>query len=321
MKTIISTCWLVAACGGDGTDHARDGHTDSDGRDTVGDATDATIGSDGEVDTAPCAPGASVRGATPLSLCGAELVGDGEVTLSIVEAPAPFPFEHALVGHAFAIAGEGFAGTVTLPDDGAPGYRMAAVFADGAWSGFEACPVAGGLRFPVGPGTWALWRDVNVYPSSPQGLGEGTIGTELEGEHLAWTFEAGDGGAGGYAIHDVGPDGLRSVTLIARRAPVADALQQLDVRLVETAAHTFTVLQVTLLDSRDTSGGWSWLEPVDGPLTDATVADDDDRTGWIHGTFDAPLRKGDARATIHVELDVATGRYRFPPEGACFPDG
>ena len=42
----------------------------------------------------------------------------------------------------------------------------------------------------------------------------------------------------------------------------------------------------------------------------------------IVGSFEAPLRKGDGRETMRVELDIETQRYRFPPEGACsHPEG
>lgn len=266
-----------------------------------------------------CAPGTGVEvvadGPVRLEHCGATLTGSAPsgttVALNVVEAPAPFPYEHDLVGPAFEVSGTGFSGALAIADDGEPpGYRMAAQFLDG-WQGFEACPGEAGTSFGVSTGIFALFRDVNTYPDSPRDVGSGTVTSNFMGESITWGFDD------GYAIHEAGLDGLRFVTVVVRRAPAADVLQQLDVRLSERADHTFQLLQVTLLDTSDLSGGWSWLEPVDGPTSTGTVAAEGDR---IVGAIEAPLRKGDATESMAITLDVTSGRYRYPPEGACLSE-
>ena len=180
-----------------------------------------------------------------------------------------------------------------------------------AWQGFEACPGETGTSFGVATGVFALFRDVNTYPDSPQGVGSGVVTSTFMDEAITWGFDD------GYAIHEAGPDGLRFVTLIVRRTPSEGVLQQLDVRLNEGADGTFQVLQVTLLDTSDLSGGWSWLEPVDGATATGSVAAQGER---IAGAIEAPLRKGEATESMAITLDVVSGRYRYPPEGVCMPE-
>jgi hypothetical protein len=185
--------------------------------------TEVTIEVEVEAETGiACAPGTGVEvvadGPIRLEHCGATLTGsapDGTlVELNVVEAPAPFPFEHDLLGPAFEVSGVGFSGQLAIVDDGEPpGYRMAAQFFDGDWQGFEACPGETGTSFGVSTGLFALFRDVNTYPDSPRDIGSGTVNSTFMGESITWTFDD------GYAIHEAGADGLRFVTVIVRRTP------------------------------------------------------------------------------------------------------
>jgi len=323
--TVAGACGDDGGAGGDAADTTSADTSDTGAGDVADTAGDAI---------AACAPGQSDSG-TPdgdglvLQVCGVRLTvaPDGlasgaSVTLTIVEAPAPAPFERQLVspvvqvttgdGTDFAIPAELF-----VPDTSdAGGYRESVYYeqALSTWSGFEACPAEGGVTFGVTfGGTFALLRDTIVFPDSPQELGSGTLTSDFQDEETTWDF------VDGYAIHDLGSNGLRSATLIARRTPSEGRIVQLDIRLSETATHDFVPVQVSLLDTGDASGGWSWLEPVHGPpAASSLIAVDGDR---IVGSLTVQMTQGEALAYMTVAVDVQTGRYRFPPEGICFPEG
>ncbi len=330
----LSAFAALAACGDDasGTDTAdtvADMTADTGGAETSdapsdsGDAPDAT---------AACDPGAATSGEQTaeglvLELCGATLTVPANavavgatIGLEVVEPPAPAPFEREFVSPILKVVtatGFSFPGTLLVPDlSAAGGYREGAYYeASGlTWYGFEACPdEGGGVAFTVtSAGTFVLLRDTIIFPDSPQDLGSGTLTATFMTVQDTWTFDD------GYAIHDVGSNGLRSVTLIARRTPEGGSLQQLDIRLTETAEHDYAPLQVTLLDTSDLSGGWSWLEPVHGPAASSSIiAVTGDR---VVGNMSAVLHKGEDAETITIAVDAQTGRYRFPPEGACMPE-
>lgn len=329
--SILSLSLAVAACGDDGASAST---TDTTADTTADTATSADTSTADAPDTiAPgCEPGASVSGqqgdeGLALAVCGARLtVASGAIAvgttieLRAVAAPGPAPFERELASPVievvtatdFSVPAELF-----LPDTGAQGgYREGAYYepAIPGWLAFEACPDEGGVSLAVTFGAaYALLRDTVTFPESPDALGSGTITTTFQSETVTWTFDD------GYAIHDVGSNGLRSVTLIARRTPAGGSLQQLDLRLSETADHAFAPLQVTLLDTSDLSGGWSWLEPVHGPPTSSSlIAVTGDR---VVGALTVDVGKGAATATMTIQVDAQTGRYRFPPEGLCLPEG
>jgi len=330
-SSFVALITLVAACGDDRAsgkgDVADTGSETATGDTTPGDASDTT---------SACAPGAEDSGSLGaeglvLEVCGARLtiaggalVDGSTVTLRVVSAPGPAPFERELASHVFeVVTTTDFATPAELfvPDIGAPGgYREGAYYepAVSNWVGFEACPVTSeagdGVAFAVTFGaTYALLRDTIVFPESPDALGSGTMTMTFDGAQVTWTFDE------GYAIHDLGSNGLRSVTAIARRTPVGGALQQLDVRLSETATHDYAPLQVSLIDTADLSGGWSWLEPVHGPPTSSSlIAVTGER---VVGALTVDVTKGAETKAMTIQVDFQTGRYRFPPEGVCLPEG
>ncbi|MFO0745566.1 MAG: hypothetical protein U1F43_07820 [Myxococcota bacterium] len=332
--SVIGAVWM-AACGDSG------GKVASDVADATGDVAadvataDATTVADADgadaVEPPPCTDPAVVEprvaAGLTLTVCGATLtvpagaLPDGvDVGLAAVTPPAGPPFEQAFDGEVIEVTVDRdfvVPATLFMPDvSAAGGYRTGARWepASSQWQGFEACPAEGGLEYPVSfGGDFALLRDVNVYPDHKEGLGSGTLTSHLDGTDITWSTDD------GWAIHDLGASGLRSVQIAGRRTPDGGSLQQLSVTLVEEADHSFTPLEVSLLDTGDAAASWSWLEPVDGGASASSVIAV--AGGRIVGSFTVTARGQDGTATLRIDVDVVTERYRFPPEAACFPEG
>lgn len=341
--TVMTTAGALGACGDDG------GKTTADAADTaVGDTADDTgadttttadTSDDATADADTSEPVCTDPSVTltmadadlDLTVCGATLhVAKGalaagkQVTLARVEPPAVAPFEQAFVGPVLEITTTDdedllVPATLFMPDISAlGGYRTGVRWesATSTWQGFEACPADGGVEYTLSfGGIFALLRDTVVFPDHKEGLGSGTLTSHIDDVAVTWTIDE-----QGWAIHDLGASGLRTVQIGARRTPDGGSVQQLTVQLVEEADHSFAPLEVSLLDTAENGESWSWLEPVDGPPTSSSVIGV--AGGRLVGSIVVTARgAGDTTTTLTIDIDATTERYRYPPEASCFPDG
>jgi hypothetical protein len=163
-----------------------------------------------------------------LSHCGATLIipegalaDDTEISIAIDDAPPEAPFERDFAAPAFVITPELpellLAASLTLDHD-APGSRIYLARYDDAeqtYFGIESCETTDTTiqQFVGAFGTWTVLRDVNDYPDSTQGLGDGTM--ELSFLATDTTFDLDSPGS--YGIYQSSESGDRSVTLIGWR--------------------------------------------------------------------------------------------------------
>ena len=280
------------------------------------------------IDAASCEPGATVTGSIgpgggELALCGARLaVAAGvlataaDVTIAVVEPPAPLPFERIAAGAAFAFDAsvDPLPGLVSIDVPAAPGDGYLYLYRhDGdAWWGLEACRVDGGIiGQDVGVlGTYVALRDTEVYPPSPDGLGEGTVDVTLDGVDRPFTLDASSRG-----IYQDGPDGGRAVTLYLWYTPPGGMLEVLDLTFAVPARGAAEIIAASwiALDGPD----YSYLAGLTGGS--ATITLDPSSAGERYvGAVEVTFVDNDGvEHLLTADLDVTVEEYVFPPELAC----
>lgn len=297
-------------------------------------ATDASVpidASDADADPG-CGPGATVRATVTadgasLALCGATLdvpaaaleVGT-EVGIDIVAPPDAAWHDYELSGPVFRFLPD------TSPLPGAVTIGLArdttrtrgpelAYWASDRWEPIEACLTENVLSLDtVHLGIFGLMQDAIEFPPGPTGLGQASLELELEDEPTEWTVPAG----GGYAVYE-GTETDRSIMVVAHRE-ADEVLKVLDVRMIVRPGQPPTLLQVSYISTDDTTGGWSYVEPVHGAPVSFTLTET--TAGTYEGALEVVAHKGDATAPLEATFTVTPAKYRPPPSYSCgFPEG
>jgi hypothetical protein len=258
-----------------------------------------------------------------LSLCGARLaVAPGvladevDFTITAIAPPDAPPFRRALAGGVFAFAAsvDPLPGLVSIdvPADDAAGYLYLYRHDGDAWLGFEACRAGEGVAGQdVGAlGTFAAMRDTVVYPSSPDGLGDGTIDATLDGVERRFTLDPSSRG-----IFSEGEDGGRVVTLYLWYTPPGGMLEVLDLRLAVPATGAASVIAASwiALDGPD----YSFIDGLTGGSATITL---DPSSAGDHYVADVSVTFVDNDSVEHAltaAIDVTVEAYEFPPELSC----
>ena len=263
-----------------------------------------------------------------LTLCGASVTVDPGalttplgVTLRAVEVPAGVPHPFEAVGPAIEVTPDGEvphvapeALSILVPH--APTTRNLFFFRHTAafgWQEVEACTANDtviGQRMSVG-GTYVALADTVDFPSDVDGLGSGTLVSHFGGEDRTWDLDAGF--IDTYAIYNEGADGGRGVTLSAVVEGGEGNLQVFNLKLGVSAEGEGGVLQINYGDTGDPDGFWSYL-PFEDTAT-FTVTGHEGET--LRGTVTAQLTRGEATATLTVEIDVTMELYRYAAELVC----
>lgn len=260
-----------------------------------------------------------------LSHCGATLTippsAVSEATTFTIaidpEPPAP-PFQRELASPLFLLTPEApaLSAPVSLRIEHEPAdarFEIATVI-DGSFAAIEACEVTPESQQQwVGVlGRWAVLRDLNDYPDSPDGLGDGTMVVDFLGETP--TFDLDD--VGGYGILQADAAGGRSVTLIGRR-DVAGGIEQLRIDLYASEDGSADGLVQVSWISTVLSGGYSYIGDLIGTLQSFDLTQTPE--GRLVGSLAVEVEGGDPPSLepMSVTFDVAAEAYAFPPELSC----
>jgi hypothetical protein len=268
-----------------------------------------------------------------LENCGAHLVvprgavrRDTSFAIALVEDPPAPPFERVFASPVFRItpADEPLLAPaeLLLDHEVARGSRFEIARYDteaDAFVGFEACTAteaAIGQRVGL-LGTFAALRDVNVYPDSTTGLGDGSLDLSF----LGATYALGVDDPGSYGIFASDLDGGKVVTLNLWRT-VGEGIESLRIDFgVEPGGAAGSLVQVQWI-STVTSLGYSFIEGLVGSGGAITVEENPE--GRLVGTLEATLHGGDPPhdELLQATFDVSVERFSFPPELSCgSPEG
>jgi hypothetical protein len=345
---LVSLTLLLASCSDDG-DADPDGSDGASGASGVGGTMQpgggvvgAEAGNAGVAGAAhiECATGASIEASFGpegglVEWCGARvemLVGmltePAAVTLTIVDLPAAPPFPLTAAGAAFdvqvsgGVAAAGTTAPLTILVPHEPTTRYLWFYRhdpkDG-WQQIEACrsdeSVIGQTVFT--DGIFVALADTDDFPHSTSGLGSGRIDVTFQNTPSSFDLDARN--ISTFAIYDASASGERAVTLSATQPLSASHLERLLVKLHIGSADKASLIEVTYGFTGDIDGLWSYLPFDTGPASITLT----DRTGdHLAGSFDAELRRGDARSVLSGRFDVMVQKFRYPPELSCeFPEG
>jgi hypothetical protein len=262
-----------------------------------------------------------------LAYCGATLVvppgavaADTTFTATEVLMPPAAPFERELASSVIRFEPAGpfdLPLDLTLPHAAVPTsyFEMARLDeAAGEYASFEPCGVTPtSIQQFVGVlGSYVALRDVNMYPDSSSGLGDGTIDADFLGEMTTYDL---DEDPSSFGIYGAGPDGTRALTLrILRNIP--DGLESLRVNLViDPTGNAGSLVQVEWI-STVTSTGYSFIDGLIGSDGSLTVREEG---GRFIGEISANVAGGNPMTEIPftATFDVAVEKYAFPPELSC----
>ncbi|MBK6518391.1 MAG: hypothetical protein IPM79_17335 [Polyangiaceae bacterium] len=260
-----------------------------------------------------------------LSHCGATLtVPPAAVsvatTFSIAIDPAPPapPFERELASPLFHLTPEAPAleapVSLRIEHEAADSRFELATVIDGSFAAIEACEVTTESQQQwIGVlGRWAVLRNLNDYPSSPSGLGDGTMALDFLGETP--TYDLDDSGA--YGIFQADASGGRNVTLIGQR-DVAGGIEQLRIDLYVSAdGQSDGLIQVSWI-STVLSGGYTFIDGLLGTLESFEVTETPQ--GRLVGSLAVTVEGGDpvAEEPLALAFDVTAEAYAFPSELSC----
>jgi hypothetical protein len=326
--TLLATLFLLVACSDDepaqptGTGGQAPGGMGGEGG--TGAAGEGGGGGD------PCASPASMTigpDGGELSHCGATLTvpsralaADQRFSIAIDDSPPGAPFERELASPVFVITpadpGLTMPASLTLEHEPAASRFELARYDERAASflGVEPCEVDGdSLQQFVGLlGTWAVLRDVNDYPDSTAGLGDGSVDLDFLGDMAAYDVDS----LGSYGIFQNTPGGGRSVTVIVQR-DVAGGLERLRLDFsVDASGDEGAIIQVDWITTAG-SGGYTFIPGLvgSGGTIDVTTTS----AGRIAGTITANPQGGSppAEEPLSATFDVAVELYAFPGELVC----
>ncbi|NUP13551.1 MAG: hypothetical protein HOW73_46535 [Polyangiaceae bacterium] len=328
---------FAAGCGDDETSPSGGGGASSGGEGGTG-------GTGGETGGAPSQGGAGGAGGGPircdepasavigpdggeLSHCGATLTipagavsAEETFTIAIEATPPEAPFEREFASPIFVITPEEPALNALLSltlEHEAGDSRFELAWYDETEQTF----------FPINPcevtdtskqqfvgllGTYTVLRDINDYPDTTSGLGDGTMNLDFLGAPSVFDLDS----PGSYGIFENRADGGRNVTLIAQR-DVEGGIERLraDVLLDEGGA-SGTLIQVEWL-STVLGGGYSYIDGLVG--SDGTLDITETAEGRLVGSFSANVNGGNppAEEPLAATFDVSAELFKFPPELEC----
>lgn len=262
-----------------------------------------------------------------LSHCGATLVfpegalaEDEEITISVEAAPPEAPFERELAAPVFVMTPEfpelALPVSLTLDHDAAGSRIYLARYDDAeqTYFGIESCETTETTiqQFVGALGTWTVLRDVNDYPDSTQGLGDGTIDATFLDTETNFDLDS----QGSYGIYQSSESGDRVVTLIAWNE-IEGGIQQLRLDFnVDATGTDGQLVQATWTDTV-TSMGYSFIDGLVGSGGTFTVTETED--GRFQGEVTANMSGGNppTEEPLSATFDVAVEKYAFPPEQSC----
>ncbi|MFO0660699.1 MAG: hypothetical protein U0165_12835 [Polyangiaceae bacterium] len=273
----------------------------------IGDSVAVELGSDGGV----------------ISLCGVSLeVPSGAVSstqsceLRVVAAPGdpPYGFQFGLavvevcpslqltspvtLSLALPASSTGHVSMLALWDDSTPG-----------WIAPETCPTQGAVTLSVmKTGVTTLLVDPETYPSSLSGVGSGSGTMTLNGQSYSLDVDP-----TGSATYEPGSATSRSYSIVLEGS--TGVFQHLSFKLGAVDGQPPQLLELGWFDNDQPSEYWSWLQPIDGDPTSATISQDS--SGAVSGSFEVPAHSASASAPISVTFSVQAEKYRVPPDSVC----
>jgi hypothetical protein len=261
-----------------------------------------------------------------LAHCGATLVVPaGAVArpttfrIAAIEPPAAAPFEHELASPVFEISPEmpelADLVSLTLEHTAADSRFKLARFDEtlGGFAWIEACQVTDTTiqQYLGALGTWTVLRDVNDYPDSTSGLGDGTIELSFLGEDVVYDLDD----PGGYGIYQASENGDRNVTIIGHRE-VAGGLEQIRIDFSALAAGGGSLIQIEWI-STVIGGGYSYIDGLIG--SGGEIMLEETVEGRLVATLSANVQGGNppGEEPLAATFDVSVEAYAFPPELVC----